>query len=83
MEEGEEKPCNGTDGAELNKAVSKGAVFVDAALLVMFRIVHKSGKDLWEKSSQSAQAAAGSGTPSHGLPAPSFQGACHPWGCGK
>ncbi len=83
VEEGEEKPCNGTDRAELDKAVSKGAVFVDAALLVMFRVVRESGKDLWGKSGRSVRAAAGGGTPSHGLPAPSFRGACHPWGCGK
>ena len=46
MKKGEEEPRDGTDGAELDEAVSKGTMFVDAALLVVLCIVRESGKDL-------------------------------------
>ena len=46
MEECKKQPGDCTNRAELNQAVSKGAMFINAALLVMFCIVCESGKDL-------------------------------------
>ena len=46
MKKGKEEPRDGTDGAELNKVVLKGTMFINKALLVVLCIVCKSGKDL-------------------------------------
>ena len=46
MKKGEEEPQDGTDGAELDEAVSKGTMFINAALLIVLCIVRKSSKDL-------------------------------------
>jgi hypothetical protein len=46
VEEGVKHPGDRTDRAEFNQAVSKGAMFINTALLVMFCIVCQSSKDL-------------------------------------
>jgi hypothetical protein len=49
MEVAEYQPRNCADRAQLHHAVSKGAVFINPSLLVVFRIVRESREDLYKR----------------------------------